>query len=229
MTTINEISQLYRNHRDEVNDEKLRRMMLAMEDVKSVLVKLACRVHNMKTIRYLAPEKQRLFAQETLDIFAVVANRLGCWCLKVRTMENEGVIGGGRGAAREGLLRCPMCRPLQGLNHGPSPPPQAELEDLAFAVLNPEEHARVAAMVSSRQDPVALEATVQAVKAGMEAKGIKYEDISGRPKNLYGIWQKMLKDGVTNVDKVSIGLDQAFPQRSLIEDSLIDPCGGYKF
>ena len=79
---------------------------------------------------------------------------------------------------------------------------QAELEDLSFAVLYPEEHSRVAAMVRSRQDPEALEATVQAVKAGMEAKGIKYEDISGRPKNLYGIWQKMLKDGVTNVDKV---------------------------
>ena len=79
---------------------------------------------------------------------------------------------------------------------------QAELEDLSFAVLNPEEHARVSSMVSSRQDPVALEATVQAVKAGMEAKGIKYEEISGRPKNLYGIWQKMLKDGVSNVDKV---------------------------
>ena len=66
-----------------MSDEKLRRMMLAMEDDKSVLVKLACRVHNMKTLSALSPEKQRLFAQETLDIFAVVANRLGCWCLKV--------------------------------------------------------------------------------------------------------------------------------------------------
>ena len=92
VTTISEISSLYRNHRDEVGDEKLRRMMLAMEDVKAVLVKLACRVHNMKTISYLSLEKQRLFAQETLDIFAVVANRLGCWCLKVR---------GGRCGVRE--------------------------------------------------------------------------------------------------------------------------------
>ena len=65
-----------------MNDEKVRRMMLAM-DVESVLIKLACRVHNMKTISALSPEKQQLFAQETLDIFAVVANRLGCWCLKV--------------------------------------------------------------------------------------------------------------------------------------------------
>ena len=61
-------------------------MMLAMEDVESVLIKLACRVHNMKTISALSPEKQRLFAQETLDIFAVVANRLGCWCLKVGSL-----------------------------------------------------------------------------------------------------------------------------------------------
>ena len=62
----------------------------------------------------------------------------------------------------------------------------------------------MSSMVSSRQDPVALEATVQTVKAGLEAKGIKYEEISGRPKNLYGIWQKMLKDGVSNVDKVRL-------------------------
>ena len=69
-------------------------------------------------------------------------------------------------------------------------------------MLNPAEHRRVADMVSSRQDPTALEATVQTIKAGLEKRGIKYEDISGRPKNLYGIWQKMLKDGVSNVDKV---------------------------
>ena len=83
-----------------------------------------------------------------------------------------------------------------------SSPLQAELEDLSFAVLYPSEHRRVANLVSSRQDPAALEATIQAIKAGLEQRGIKYEDISGRPKNLYGIWQKMLKDGVSDVDKV---------------------------
>ncbi|GAX83616.1 hypothetical protein CEUSTIGMA_g11040.t1 [Chlamydomonas eustigma] len=153
-------SQLYRNHRDEVNDERLRRMMLAMEDVRAVLIKLACRVHNMKTLSALSEDKQRAFAQETLDIFAVVANRLGCWSLK------------------------------------------AELEDLSFAVLYPEQYSQVKCMVSSRQDSAALEATVQAIKAGLEEKGIQYEEISGRPKNLYGIWQKMIKNNESNVDRI---------------------------
>ena len=88
----------------------------------------------------------------------------------------------------------------------PSPLSQAELEDLSFAVLYPEEHARVAALVRSRQDPAALEALVATVKAGLEARGIQYEDISGRPKNLYGLWQKMQKDGVQDVDKVRGGM-----------------------
>lgn len=94
VSTISEVSQMYRKAHQEqkgqageeagggVDDETLRRMVLAMEDVRAVLVKLACRVHNMKTIQYLSPEKQQVFAQETLDIFSVVANRLGCWCLK---------------------------------------------------------------------------------------------------------------------------------------------------
>ena len=59
--------------------------------------------------------------------------------------------------------------------------------------------------VRSRQDPAALEATIQAIKAGLDEQGIKYADISGRPKNLYGIWQKMVNDGVTNVDTVRGG------------------------
>jgi GTP pyrophosphokinase len=63
-------------------------MMLAMEDVRAVLIKLACRVHNLKTLSGLSEEKQRALAQETLDIFAVVANRLGCWSLKVRRQKD---------------------------------------------------------------------------------------------------------------------------------------------
>jgi hypothetical protein len=59
-------------------------------------------------------------------------------------------------------------------------------------------------MVSSRQDSAALFATVQAIKAGLEERGIQYEEISGRPKNLYGIWQKMNTNNATNVDKVRI-------------------------
>ncbi len=85
---VTKLAQLPRVSKDgtapiDRHTESLRKTFLAMsDDVRVVLIKLADRLHNMRTLNHLRPEKRERIARETLEIFAPLANRLGIWQMK---------------------------------------------------------------------------------------------------------------------------------------------------
>jgi guanosine-3',5'-bis(diphosphate) 3'-pyrophosphohydrolase len=135
--------------------ENLRKMIIATAtDVRVLLIKIADRLHNMRTLAPLSPEKRKLIARETLEIYAPLAHRLGMYAIKW------------------------------------------ELEDLAFATLHPKRFEEIGAMVQQRQPE--RERLVQEVSDQITAKlrevKIKAE-VSGRPKHLYSIYEKIVLRG----------------------------------
>jgi GTP pyrophosphokinase len=135
----------------EIQAENLRKMLVAMaEDLRVVFIKLADRLHNMRTLDALAPDKQRIIAQETLDIYSPLAHRLGIWELKW------------------------------------------QLEDLAFHCLEPDKYRWIAEMVATKrvQRERFITHVIGTLKAEFEKDGLR-ADISGRPKHIYSIHQKM--------------------------------------
>ncbi|OGO17387.1 MAG: (p)ppGpp synthetase [Chloroflexi bacterium RBG_16_50_11] len=131
--------------------ENLRKMLVAMaEDLRVVFIKLADRLHNMRTLDALPKDRQLKNAQETLEIYAPLAHRLGIWELKW------------------------------------------QLEDLAFRYLQPQEYQRIARLVDVKrtQREKFIERAIQILKRELDKAGIA-ADISGRPKHIYSIYQKM--------------------------------------
>jgi GTP pyrophosphokinase len=131
--------------------ETIRKIILAMtDDIRVIFIKLADRVHNLKTLMALDDEKRRQIARETLDIYAPIANRLGM-----------------------GRIR-------------------AELEDLSFRHVAPEDYARISASIEPQRKAAEadLAAMTKALAALIEANGLPAE-ITSRVKRPYSVWSKM--------------------------------------
>ncbi|MCC6483580.1 MAG: bifunctional (p)ppGpp synthetase/guanosine-3',5'-bis(diphosphate) 3'-pyrophosphohydrolase [Armatimonadetes bacterium] len=138
------------------NAENLRKIFLAVaRDLRVMMIKLADRLHNMSTLYGLPPERQRRIAQETQQIYAPLAHRLGVWKIKW------------------------------------------QLEDLAFKYLEPEKYDEMVKMVDrtrAEREAIITEA-IEVITSRLQEEGIQAQ-IQGRPKHLWSIYQKMLKEKV---------------------------------
>ena len=133
--------------------ENFRKLLLAMsKDIRVLLIKLADRIHNMRTLGAFANEsKKRRIARETLDIYAPLADRIGLHVIK------------------------------------------AELEDLAFQILEPDEYAMITRrMAEWREQEDLVNRVTTVMREELEKAHLKAE-VSGREKAVYSIYTKMVR------------------------------------
>jgi guanosine-3',5'-bis(diphosphate) 3'-pyrophosphohydrolase len=149
---VTKLSKINFKSKTESQAENFRRMFLAMaQDIRVIVVKLADRLHNMRTLEHLPDAKRRIIALETREIFAPLANRLGIWRIKW------------------------------------------ELEDLAFKYLETEAYRQIQEYVADKRiaREERLEKVAHTLRHRLMEALINCVDISGRPKHLYSIYQKM--------------------------------------
>ena len=134
--------------------DNYRKLLLSVaKDARVILIKLADRTHNMRTLEFMPEEKRRRIAQETRDLYAPLAHRFGLAKLK------------------------------------------AELEDLAFKFLEPEDYRQLAKLIVQKRDEreALINEMAEPLQRRLAEAGITVYEVSGRPKNLYSIWRKMQK------------------------------------
>jgi GTP diphosphokinase / guanosine-3',5'-bis(diphosphate) 3'-diphosphatase len=86
---VSKLDQIQFKNRQEAQAESFRKMLLAMvRDIRVIMVKLADRMHNMRTLGVMPPVKRRRIARETLDIYAPIAERLGLYAVKLELEDN---------------------------------------------------------------------------------------------------------------------------------------------
>jgi guanosine-3',5'-bis(diphosphate) 3'-pyrophosphohydrolase len=136
--------------------ENIRKMILAMaDDIRVILIKLCDRLHNMRTLQFQSENKQIKIAQETLDIYAPLANRLGIYWIRT------------------------------------------ELEDTAFMYLFPLPYREIVNQVAKKKSE--QQERIDSIRKIIETRMAEADlpcEVQGRHKHFYGIYQKMINQGV---------------------------------
>ncbi len=154
---VSKIGKIHFRSYEEKQAENFRKMLLSMaDDIRVMLIKLADRLHNMRTLQHLQEFKRQQIAQETLDIYAPLAHRLG-----IGWMKNE-------------------------------------LEDLCLKYLKPDVYGLLKSRVAKREEERQeyIEEVIAMAEKALQEVNFSGE-LQGRPKHLYGIFQKMERQAIS--------------------------------
>lgn len=158
---VTKLKNLQYKSKEEAQIESIRKMVLAMaNDIRVIIIKLADRLHNMRTLEYKNREKQISTAKETLEIYVPIAHRLGINSVKW------------------------------------------ELEDLCLRYIDPVSYYSVAQQIDTKRSEREhqIEKIIQILSDELKKINIDFT-ITGRPKGIYSIWNKMKKQD-TSIDNI---------------------------